>query len=218
MPVVWHGGSPVAVACIQFPIHGELTSMATRAQVVRPLDGCGTKRRQHLRGSQLYVVCLLATDTPQPSVVHRGRAVMQQLAEGGGTGAVQGRTDGHLNGFQIDATAVAPLDKDSVQEGAYLTRDLLMDCSTRFFPCAVQSAESGSTGRKRQICSLRAISSALRLCIRWNSATSRWALRKDAGLAKDSATDLPLTLRTRRSCGSWPGSSGFAQWPFGFPA
>ena len=140
--------------------------MATRAQVVGPFQGDGAKRRQHLLGPQFHVVCLLATDTQPSSLVHGGRAVMQHLAEGGGAGAVQGGTEGHLDGFQIEATAVAPLGKDSVQEGAYFARDLLMDCRTRFFSCAVQSAESASTGRKRQICSLRAISSALKLCIR----------------------------------------------------
>jgi len=36
---------------------------------------------------------------------------MQQLAEGRGASAVQGRTDGHLDCFQIDATAFVPLGK-----------------------------------------------------------------------------------------------------------
>jgi hypothetical protein len=86
------------------------------------------------------------------------------LAKGGGTGAVQGRTDGHFDRFQIDTPALAALGKNSVQQTHYFACDFLMDCTTRFFSCAVQPVASDSTGRKRQICSLRAISSALRLC------------------------------------------------------
>jgi hypothetical protein len=77
---------------------------------------------------------------------------MQQLTEGGGSGAVQGRTDSHLDGFQIDATG-APLGKDSAQQVLYFARDLLMDCSTRFFPVRstrtnrAQSAAGGRSAR-----------------------------------------------------------------------
>jgi hypothetical protein len=86
------------------------------------------------------------------------------LAEGGGAGAVQGRTDGHFDRFQIDTAALAALGKNSVQQTHYFACDFPMDCNARFFSCAVQPAASDSTGRKRQICSLRAISSILRLC------------------------------------------------------
>jgi hypothetical protein len=86
------------------------------------------------------------------------------LAEGGGAGAVQGRPHGHFERLQIDPPAAAALGKNSTQQTHHLARDFLMDCNTRFFSCAVQPAVSGSTGRKRQICSLRAISSILRLC------------------------------------------------------
>jgi hypothetical protein len=90
---------------------------------------------------------------------------MQQLAEGRGTCAVQDGTDSHFDRFQIDTAALAPFGKNSVQQTLYFACDFLMDCNTRFFSCAVQPAASDSTGRRRQICSLRAISSALRLCM-----------------------------------------------------
>src|SRR6266704_6678299 len=53
-----------------------------------------------------------------------------------------------------------------------------------FFSCGVQAPCSGSAGRRRQIFSLTAIRSALTVWNRWNSSTSRWALRKAAGVEK----------------------------------
>jgi len=49
----------------------------------------------------------------------------------------------------------AALGKDPRQEMVYFSRDLLMDCSSRFFSCSVQPPRCVSTGRSRQIFSLR---------------------------------------------------------------
>gem|GEM_PF-3185075 len=74
--------------------------------------------------------------------------------------------------------ALAARRKDTAQELVYFPHLLLMDRSSRFFSSAVHIPASSSTGRRRQIFSFTAISSALSLWNRRNSSTSRCALRK----------------------------------------
>src|SRR5207244_10919707 len=90
------------------------------------------------------------------------------------------------------------LGKDTAEQLVYLPRHLLMDRSSRFFSCSVQPPRCCSTGRSRQILSLRATRSWPSLWMRWNSATSCCALRSAVGLGKVSVTVLPATRRARR--------------------
>jgi hypothetical protein len=84
--------------------------------------------------------------------------------------------------------------QDTNQELVYLPRHFLMDRSSRFFSSAVHASASSSTGRRRQIFSFTAVNSALSFRERRNSSTSRYALRKAAGLLKLSATCLAVHL------------------------
>src|SRR5713101_774853 len=103
---------------------------------------------------------------------------------------MHGSAQRHLDGFQVQTARLVPFGEDPLQEGVYFSGDLLMDRSSRFFCCGVQPLGSGSTGRRRQIFSLTPRRSARRVWNRWNSVTSRWALRKAAGVEKLSVTVL----------------------------
>jgi hypothetical protein len=46
---------------------------------------------------------------------------------------MEGGSQGALDGFQICASAVAPLGEDAAQQLIYVPRNFLMDCSSRFF-------------------------------------------------------------------------------------
>src|ERR1019366_4140629 len=140
----------------------------------------------------------------------------QQRRQYSGPGPMQPGASGHFDGLQVQAGALPLGRKHSLEKRLDFPCDFLMNSRSRFFSASVQPAASGSAGRKRQICSLTAVNSAVRSCKRWNSVTSSAALRNAAGVAKDSATLLPLTLRSRRNCG-WPAPSGRAQWQLGLP-
>src|SRR5256886_16935176 len=107
--------------------------------------------------------------------------------------------------------------KNKAEESVYFSRHFLMDRSSVFFSCSVQPPRCCSTGRSRQIFSLRATRSWLSFWKRGNSVTSCWALRRAVGLGKVSVTVLPATRRVRRNCGSCPGSLRLAQWQDGLP-
>src|SRR5207253_3964928 len=161
------------------------------------------------RIGQLCIVSRATAGAGEMSL--RRRFLSQQLGQTGRPSLMHGDSNGRLHGLQIQTTGPASLGEDPLQEGVYFASDLAMDFSSRFFSCGVQAPCSGSAGRRRQIFSLTAIRSALTVWNRWNSSTSRWALRKAAGVEKLSVTVLPSALRVRRNCGSWPASLGWAQ-------
>src|SRR3974377_2551316 len=130
---------------------------------------------------------------------------------------MESRPQGGLHGFQIGAPVLPALRKNTAKQLVYFPRHFLMDRNSRFFSCSVQLPRRCSTGRSRQILSLRATRSWLSFWKRWNSATSCCALRSAVGLGKVSVPVLPATRRVRRNCGSCPGSLCLAQWQEGLP-
>jgi hypothetical protein len=109
---------------------------------------------------------------------------------------MQGRTDRHLQGFQIQTPRLAAGAEGYAQQLVYFARDFVLDRFRRFFSWA--DGEVSSTGRNSQICSLTSNSCSPSSRKRWHSATSRRALAKLAGEENVSVTVLPFTLRVSR--------------------
>jgi len=65
--------------------------------------------------------------------IRRRRLELQQCAQRGGPGLMEGGPQGALDGFQIGAVAVAALGENVAQQPVYFPRNFLMDCSSRFF-------------------------------------------------------------------------------------
>src|SRR2546430_1746646 len=74
---------------------------------------------------------------------------------------VQSGSQGRFHGFQIGPTVLMALCKNKAEESVYFSRHFLMDRSSVFFSCSVQPPRCCSTGRSRQIFSLRATRSWL---------------------------------------------------------
>jgi hypothetical protein len=70
----------------------------------------------------------------QPALIRRRDVELQQLVQSGGSGLMEGSPQGTLDGLQIGESTVLPLGEDAAQQLVYLTRNFLMDCSSRFFP------------------------------------------------------------------------------------
>jgi hypothetical protein len=115
---------------------------------------------------------LMTTPAAQPTLIPGRGLELKELGQGGGPRLMKRPAQGGLDRFQVGSTVLAPLGKDLVEELIYFPRHLLMDRKSRFFSCSVQPPRCGSTGRKRQILALRAISSWLSFWKRRNSATS----------------------------------------------
>src|SRR5215472_3449335 len=147
---------------IQLGIGWKLASMTGRTQIIRAGDFHRAQGRQHPLGAQLMVTSALAAGTGHGALLLARGGKVQQLAQRCRTRPVEGRANRHLYRLQIHAALFAPLSKDATQELVYFPRHLLMNRSSRFFSSAVQLPAS-STGRRRQIFSLTAISSALSL-------------------------------------------------------
>lgn len=91
---------------------------------------------------------MVTTNTRQLALRGRRGFELQQCGQGCGTGLVEGRPQSGLYGFQIGPTTFLALRKDTAEELVYFPRNLLMDCSSRFFSCSVQPPRSCATGRR----------------------------------------------------------------------
>lgn len=162
---------------VQFRIGGALASVTVRT----PIVGTGDLRRaqggQHGFGTQRVVVGSLAARTSHGALFVDRRGELEQLAQGGGAGAVQGGTHGHLRGLQIEAPGLAPILENHPQELVYFPRDLLPDRFPRFFSWSVSDSSS-------QMAVLVSTNSRLKSWNLRNSATSRSALWMAAGVGK----------------------------------
>jgi hypothetical protein len=157
-----HARRKLRIFDVQPSIDRELAAMAARAQLVGTRHFHRAQRREHGPGSQLVVVREVAASTRNRPLVGCRGWELQKFGEGGSPRPMQGRAHRHFHGLQIDAAVFAPLSKEATQELVYFPRHLLMDRSSRFFSSAVHVPAS-STGRRRQIFSFTAISSALSL-------------------------------------------------------
>jgi len=69
---------------------------------------------------------------------------------------MHGRTQRHLDGFQIESAGLAASGENDTQQLIYFARDFLADRFGRFFSCG---GRASSTGRARQILSFTSSSS-----------------------------------------------------------
>ena len=90
--------------------------------------------------------------------------------------------------------------EDHLQEAIYFLRDFMMDRICCFLPPPRDFLPPPGAGAGRWPHSLPPVSRSIAENFR-NSATSRWALRKAAGLESVSPTVFPLNLRVRRKWG-----------------
>ena len=63
---------------------------------------------------------------------------MQQLAQGRRASLMQGGSQGHLDGFQVQPAALGAILKDQPQQMAYFARNFLLERFGRFFSCGVR--------------------------------------------------------------------------------
>ena len=85
----------------------------------------------------------------------------EKLAQTSRTGLMQRVAQGQLHGFQVYCSGLAPFGENHSQQRIYFPRDFLMDRNSRFFSSGVQPVVACSSGRRPQIFSLTATSSAL---------------------------------------------------------
>jgi hypothetical protein len=78
-------------------------------------------------------------------------SVFQQSTQSDCSGLLQGNPQGGFDRLQIRSAVFVTLGEDATQQLVYLARDLLMDCSSRFFSWSVQPPRCCSTGRSSQI-------------------------------------------------------------------
>src|SRR5258708_3128661 len=197
-----HTGRELGVLNVQFHVGRKLALMTVRAQIVGTRDLYRSQHRQHRLGTLFPILCMMSTRTGQLTLIRSRDLELQQLAQGGCSGLVEGCPQRVLDGFQVGSAVVVPLGEDAAQQLVYFPRNLLMDCNSRFFSCSVHPPLCCSTGRRSQIFSLMLINSSLSLWRRWNSETSCCALRSAVGLGNDLSTVLALTLRVSRNWGS----------------
>jgi hypothetical protein len=139
----------------------KLADAARHTQIVGTRDAYRADDRQDGFGAEFLVLGVMATRTRQLALLGRRGLELQQFGQGGGPRLVQSGSQGRLHGFQIGPTVLMALCKNKAEESIYFSRHFLMDRSSVFFSCSVQPPRCCSTGRSRQIFSLRATRSWL---------------------------------------------------------
>jgi hypothetical protein len=86
----------------------------------------------------------------------------EQTGQDGSPGLVQTGAGSHLDCFQIEAMVFALRSQYYLEERLDFPCDFLMNSSSRFLSTSVQPVASASTERRRQICSLSCVSSAVK--------------------------------------------------------
>src|ERR1700704_1879948 len=103
----------------------------------------------------------MTTSAGQLTLIRGWSLELEQLAQGAGSGLMEGAAQGDLDGLQIGASAVSSLGENAFQQMTHFPRNFLMECSSRFFSCSVQRlCCCCSTGRRPQIFSLMPTSSS----------------------------------------------------------
>jgi hypothetical protein len=129
-----HAGRKVRVLHVQLLIGGKLSFMAALAQVPRTVHTHPAHHGKHWPGAQFLILRPMTTGTRQLKLIRHRRFELQQFRQGAGSGLMEREPQGALDGLQIGAAAVSSLAENADQQLIYFPRDLLMDCSSRFFP------------------------------------------------------------------------------------
>jgi len=145
---------------VQFAIPRAVPLMAVPTDVIGPLQLDRSHCRKHSFGAVIVIAGL-----PSTGAAHRcgvAAALPQQSGQHCGPGPMKAGAGGHLDRFQIESLTLALGREDYVEKRLDFPCDFLINSSSRFFPVSVQPVGSGSVERRRQIRSLRAVSSAPR--------------------------------------------------------
>jgi hypothetical protein len=137
---------------------GKLALVAIWTQIPGARDFHLAQGGQDAPRAQFAVTCLLAAGARNGALLLGRFGEPQQLAEGGGTGLVQGGTQSHFHRFQIRPASLLALGEDACQQRGYFARDLALDRLGRFFSSGVSVS---SSGRALQIFSLTSSRSRL---------------------------------------------------------
>ena len=149
---------------VQFEVRRKLSGVTSRTQVIRAHHARASEHRQKWLGAKSLVLRMVPAGARQLALLQSRDLPLEQLAQAGCAGPMQGCPKSVLHRFQIHLALLAALGKDAAQQLVYFPCDFLMDCSSRFFSCSVQPPRCGSTGRNEQIRSL----------ILTKSSLSRW--------------------------------------------
>jgi hypothetical protein len=129
----------VCVFYVQYLIGGKLPFMAVVTQIPWTVHPCPTHHREHGPGTQFPIARLMSASAGQLTPIRRRRLELQQFPQSAGPGPMESGPQGALDGLQVGASAVATVGEKAAQQLIYFPRDFLMDCSSRFFSCMVQS-------------------------------------------------------------------------------
>jgi hypothetical protein len=146
-----HPGRELGVLDIELLVGGELALAAMWTQIPGPRNFHRTQSGQYAARAEFAVTRLVATATGKAALLFGWLAEAQQLAEGGGAGMMESRTEGRLHRFQIRLARLLALGEDTSQQRGYFARDLVLDRLGRFFSSGVSVS---CAGRARQIFSL----------------------------------------------------------------
>jgi hypothetical protein len=110
-----HSGRYFRVFHVQFHIGRELSLMALRTEVIRTQYPRRAYHGEYWPGAQFLVLRMMSTRTWQATLIRGRDFVLQQFAQGGCSGLVEGGSQCALHGFQIGSAAVAALREDTDQ-------------------------------------------------------------------------------------------------------
>ena len=150
-----HAGRTFIADDTQFLVAWTLAAVTTVADIVSPLKLDRAQSGDDAPGPVIVIAGLGTADATNLCGV--AALLGQQVAEQGRAGPMQARAGSHLHSLQVQTAALALCGKDYLEECLDFPCDFLMNCNSRFFSASVQPPSSGSTDRRRQICSLTAV-------------------------------------------------------------
>ena len=154
-----HAGRKLLPLHVQFLVPRAVALVVMRADLIGPFQ---LDRSQY--GEQPLGAVIVVAGLPSTSTGHccgMAAALAQQSRQHGRTSPMKARAGRHLDRLQVESMALPLGRKDYLEKRLDFPCDFLMNSSSRFFSASLQPVGSGSAGRRRQIRSLRAVSSAL---------------------------------------------------------
>ena len=133
---------------VQLAIHGELAVVTVPAQIPGARQFHFAQRAENASRAQFAVVRLTATGARDGALIGGRLGELQQLAEGGCAGLMQGGAEGHFHRLQIQSSRLLAFGEDAAEQRGYFVLDLGLDRRRRFFSSGVSVS---STGRAWQI-------------------------------------------------------------------
>ncbi len=145
-----HPGRELGVFHIQRRVGGELPLLTAGAPVISAPHFRATQHGKQRLGAHPLIAGL--TSAGARYLRFRRGLLSEKLAQTSGTGLLQGGAQGHLHRFQVHCARLVTCGENHSQQRIYFPRDLLMDRSSRFFSCAVQSPCPCGSGKRYKRC------------------------------------------------------------------